>query len=184
MRPQLVDYRRLPGRTLLTPGKTQALYAGPDHLLLLSTSMFAESYKRFYYGDIQAITVRKTSTGAVWNAVLSIGLALLAGFIPVALNLGTEGWLALSGIAIVFAVFALLLLVTNLILGPTCECSILTAVHEERVVALGRLWQARKAIASLRPIIDTVQGTVTAEAAAETIAAIFATPEAQATIEQ
>ncbi|MBX7258932.1 MAG: hypothetical protein K1Y02_21395, partial [Candidatus Hydrogenedentes bacterium] len=42
----------------------------------------------------------------------------------------------------------------------------------------------RKAIASLRPIIDTVQGTVTAEAAAETIAAIFATPEAQATIEQ
>src|SRR5580698_2302749 len=56
-----------------------ALWLGGDHLLLVETSGFTENYKRFYFRDIQAITVQETRRGQVWNFIRG-GVLLLSTF--------------------------------------------------------------------------------------------------------
>ncbi|MBV8816712.1 MAG: hypothetical protein JO022_00070, partial [Acidobacteriaceae bacterium] len=58
-----IDYRRLPGLTL-APTRRRTLYAGPDHLLSVRTSLFIQEYRRFYYRDIQAIVM--TEHASAW----------------------------------------------------------------------------------------------------------------------
>ena len=43
------------------------LYLGPDHLLQTASTGYSETYKRFYFRDIQAIVIRKTNAGLFWT---------------------------------------------------------------------------------------------------------------------
>src|SRR6266849_5352271 len=49
-------YQRLTGRKRTLLGYSQ-LWLGPDHLLLVKSTRFAEEYQRFALADIQAITL-------------------------------------------------------------------------------------------------------------------------------
>jgi hypothetical protein len=53
--------------------------------------------------------------------------------------------------------------VSNLLQGPTCECQLRTAVQTEKLVSLGRLRNALKALEILRPRIVAAQGELTVE---------------------
>jgi hypothetical protein len=64
----------------------------------------------------------------------------------------------------------LMLLLWNVALGPTCECLLLTAVHAERLECLTRVRTAQKTFNLLQPIIETVQGAVREEQAADAVA--------------
>jgi uncharacterized membrane protein HdeD (DUF308 family) len=55
----------------------------------------------------------------------------------------------------------------NCLLGPTCECHLRTAVQTEKLLSLNRLKYMRKAMDSLRPLIEKAQGTLTPEAIEE-----------------
>src|SRR5437660_10422801 len=61
-------YRRLPGRGLVAAQRVQ-LYQGADHLLQVASTGYSESYRRFYFRDIQAITIQKTQLGKILNGI-------------------------------------------------------------------------------------------------------------------
>jgi hypothetical protein len=161
-------YRRLPGRgrprNSLFTGEIQRLYLGSDHLLLVKTIYFTETYKRFYLNDIQAITIQKTMSGALTNitfGAISAGLAIaLSGAAAAA----TSGGPGASGFGVLSLVLGIAFvgcagyLILNTALGPTCNCHLWTAVHKEELQCLRRLRTARRVLDALIPIIESTQG--------------------------
>jgi len=149
-------YHRLPGRGAGF-GETSRLYLADDHLLLVTATGFTENYRRFYLRDIQAITARKTVTGAVTNGI--VGFIL---FWMVVGLLNASSWFELFVWSAVVGFFFVLLLV-NILLGPTCLCEIHTAVQSRRLGSVNRLRTARKLLARLRPVLEAAQGAVPVE---------------------
>jgi hypothetical protein len=143
-------YQRLPG------GGSGAfeyvrLYLASDHLLLVSLTLWSESYRRFYFRDIQTITLCKSVRGKLWNLFWSI---LVWVCLAVGLNLPRPG----SVICLTIGGMFLLFLVLNTVRGPTCVCRIQTAVQTRALGSLNRLRAAGKVLARLRPLIEAAQG--------------------------
>lgn len=151
-----IPYRRLPG-VGTNAFEYCRLYLGPDHLLLVSSSGYAESYKRFFFRDIQSITIRKSSLGKVWNVVW--GLLFWIFGVAVALEAGGGAMYFWLGVAAIF----LVLLIWNIGRGPTCVTQITTAVQTRTLAPLNRLRRARQVLAQLRPLIEATQGTLTSD---------------------
>jgi hypothetical protein len=144
------EYRKLPGRGATLTHYVR-LYAGADHLLQVASTGFTESYKRFYYRDVQAITLRKTYVGKAANALLGATVTVLG--VP-ALFTSTPVTIVLASLAGFFAIG----LGANIALGATCICQIRTAVQQEKLASLSRLRRARRALERLKPLITAAQG--------------------------
>jgi len=153
-------YKKLPGRkTNFLMGYT-TLWLGPDHLLLIDSKRFSEDYKRFYYGDIQAVIARKTAAGKIQN----LFLALFAAFFAfLAYSIGKNGYVFMGIVAGTF----LLALFINSLRGPTCACHIQTAVQTEKLPSLDRFRYIRKTMKRLAPLIEKAQGSLNLEALLE-----------------
>jgi hypothetical protein len=142
-------YKRLPGRSrgLFL---TSTLWEGSDHVLLVHTHGVTESYRRFYHADIRDLVICQTKNGLMMTAVLGVlgvGLGVPAFFVP------------LAG-AVAFGIFSGLFLLAALInhlLGPTCLCTIRTAVQTQELPSLNRIRTAHKAFARIRPAIAAAQ---------------------------
>jgi hypothetical protein len=145
-----------------------ALWLGDDHLLLLETSGFTENYKRFYFRDIQTITVQETGRGRVWNIILG-SILLLSTFVmfltwpsgaPARWNGGAfAGEIALATVMFISGVF----LLVGLVAGPTCKTYLRTAVQTEELAALCRVRQTRKIMDKIRQLMVAAQGQITGE---------------------
>jgi hypothetical protein len=133
-----------------------ALYSEQDHLLCI-TGSYTETYRRFFYRDLQAVMIRKTVAGFYMNVALGL---LVVTFI--ALGLRSFEWMFTSVYWILGLIFTIPLII-NLWLGPTCECRFQTAVQFERVEALNRLKKARKVIQQIMPMIESAQGPFDAQ---------------------
>lgn len=138
-----------------------SLWQGPDHILLVQNSGFTETYKRFYFRDIQAITVLETNRRAIWNAILGIPFGLcvvgaLASAMPNANIAAVVTW------AIFAFIFFLPLLINN-IRGTACKCQLRTAVQTEYLGSLSRVRQTQKVLTKIRPLIAAFQGELTPE---------------------
>jgi hypothetical protein len=152
MATQEKTYRRLPGRgTNLF--QYFRLYEGKDHLLLVISSGYAENYKRFFYRDIQSITLERTPAATVWSGVWVFFFAVLF-----ALTAASTGGAAV-GFGIAAGVF-LVLLGGNLALGPTCKCHIKTAVQTEHLTNFRRLRTTRKVLLRIEARIHEAQGVL------------------------
>lgn len=156
-----IVYKRFPGRGPRRDGIFSSvlsrcrLYLGPDHILTVESNGFSEEYKRFYFTDIQALVLRKTPRWIVFGsiqfltALISFGLGLSARAEPLRIF-----WLVVT-------VVCLVLLVFNLLKGPTCVCRISTAVQEDTLPSINRVWIARKVIdGTLKPLIEGAQGAL------------------------
>jgi hypothetical protein len=153
--PGALTYRRLPGRAR-TPLGSDTLWVGEDHLLLVELRGFTETYRRFYFRDVQAIILRRTDRAATVGILLGV-LGLV--FVGVATGAGpfwNVFWGGVSGL--LFLGLAL-----NVALGPTCSCVLRTALQTVTLRSLGRLRRARSVIGRLRPHIELAQGTLTPE---------------------
>jgi hypothetical protein len=159
------EYQRLSGRGMRVEGNRLfavsrsmcKLWLGQDHLLLVDRTGYTETYKRFYFRDIQAVVVRKTKTATVINLVLIL-LALI--FVTWALDVqNTPGRVTLWIIVAVLGFFTLV----NLALGPTCLTHIKTAVQTEQVPPWKRLRSAHKGMSRIRPLIRQAQGESSSE---------------------
>jgi hypothetical protein len=141
---------------LLLRGRRVQLWLGDDHLLVVDWDGYREYYKRFRYEDIQTVIIQRTTEGKIVNAILG-GVALLFAAIALAVTdqVGVIFCLIIGG------VFGVLLLV-NLLSGPTCRCQLRTAVQSEELHSLTRFPTARKALDRLRPRIVAAQGALTA----------------------
>jgi hypothetical protein len=70
-------YQRLTGRKRTLLGYSQ-LWLAPDHILLVKSTHFAESYQRFALTDIQAIVVTETPLGCRCYLHTAVSRELLA----------------------------------------------------------------------------------------------------------
>ena len=165
-----VKYKRLPGRgrraqgVLTFSSAHSSLWLGPDHLLSLDRIWMNEEYKRFYFRDIQSITVEKTKRALVSSVALGVstvgaGLTFFALFERSDSTETRTAWLILGGVIVGILLIAFVL---NLLRGPSCVCRLRTAVQTEVLPSLGRLRAARKALAILQPLIEQTQGMLEA----------------------
>ncbi|MDP6634224.1 MAG: hypothetical protein QGG42_04960 [Phycisphaerae bacterium] len=150
-------YRRMPSTlvgTLLRWFDRSTAWLGDDHVLLASRMLWFERYNRFYFADIQAITICRTQTGLVWNILLGVGTGLIAfGGMLNDFPLVSLIWLG---------IFALPLIM-NVIQGPTCSCHIYTAVSARKLACFNRLDKAALFLQTVRPLVTAVQGEVSDE---------------------
>jgi hypothetical protein len=152
------EYKKLPGsgtkrRAFLDVARIRArLWQGKDHLLYQFSNGYTEDYKRFYYSDIQAITVRKTIRFMVWNIVLLVFLisAGIAAYI----------YEFMAPALYTTAFFSFLFLVINLSMGQTCVCQLYTQVSTEELYSLKRLRTAKKVMKIITPLIEKKQKEV------------------------
>lgn len=144
---------------MVAPFRTR-LYLGPDHLLLTEKSLFKEHYRRFYFRDLQAIIWTANRLWLVYALIL-FSLALLLGIMAlIAAGSGAE--------YIIFIVAGLPLLLGLYCLwqGPTCKCSLKTAVQQVQLTPITRVKQVRKLLDQLRPLIQEHQSGFAAPAPA------------------
>jgi len=153
------EYQRLTrGRSRTAFISRSSLWLGRDHLLCVDSNGYTETYKRFYFRDIQAIILMATKRRAIWNWVLgtptAIFLMLLLGTLSSSSDSRMAGIIAYT---ICGSVFAVPLLVNN-ILGPSCICHLRTAVQTEELPSLDRLRRARQVLNRIRPFMVAAQG--------------------------
>jgi hypothetical protein len=142
-----------------------SLWLGADHLLVVDSNGYTETYKRFYFRDVQAFTFILTKRRLIWNWILgaATGVCLLGWVVDLLSAQPVTSADIVIG-SIVTAIFAVPFLLNNL-LGPTCMCCLKTAVQTEELPPLKRLQRARKVVARLRPLIGQAQGQRVIESA-------------------
>jgi hypothetical protein len=150
-----IHYKRL-ARFRVRTGLS-SLWLGPDHILSVNSNGYIENYKRFYFRDIQAIIVQRTSRRAVWNGILAA--PLLGAFIGLlaclsSLSEDEVGAIICSVILVIILSFFIL----NYILGVGCACHIRTAVQIQRLPSVRRVPYARHVLETIRPLIAVAQG--------------------------
>ena len=167
MTQELPDYTFIGrGSTLkaaLFSGSQQRLYSSPDHLLVLEDGRSEETHKKFYFNDIEAITVRSNPEQDILLLIQIASLAIIGGL---GIFLGSVFPPARSAVYLVFGIvmlWPLLYLIKNLLSGPTCTVRLHTAVQVEELCGLRRLKKALEAIKLLQYGIDKAQGTIPEE---------------------
>ena len=154
-------YRRLAStrRFAFAAGGMMSLYAATDHLLLRVSSGFVETYRRFYFADIEAITVRTTVRRTVWN--FGHGIGLLVSLLTI--------WL--SGpphfVAGFFAGLFAALLIWNIALGKTCATQLQTRV-QKRELPIRRLRKALRVVDQLSSKIELAQAEIALATSSQT----------------
>jgi hypothetical protein len=133
------------------------LWLAKDHMLQIEHTGYSEEYKRFYYRDIQSITVRRDNRALAWTiffvAMLGIGIAMMLQ------SDSNGGWF----FGLMFASLFTLFLIINLLKGASCISHIKTAVQEDQLPSLRRVKKTDKALAQIRTLVAAAQGSMTSE---------------------
>ena len=137
-------------------GTYTSLWLGPDHLLLVTSSGYSESYQRFYFRDIQCLVAADSIRFGVLNAVF--GCLLLFSGIPMMIYLARNG--SISPWTLGLATPVLLLLIWNLMLGRTCNVTLMSGVQSVRLLPLSRFRRTRTVFARLVPLIEAAQAAL------------------------
>jgi len=146
-------YTKLTGRSRSLLGYTQ-LWLAPDHLLLLTSTRFAEQYKRFSLTDIQSIVVTRLPPSFIPKIVM-----ILAALGWMSLWFAVDSTFAKRFFAVTGAL-ALLWPIVDIARGPRCRCFLYTRVSREPLEPVNRAKTARRVLGILRPMIEVVQGAL------------------------
>lgn len=146
-------------------GFSSSLWLDDDWLLLADSHMMRDDYRRFPYRDIQALQMRRTARGLVYNLVFGgfAGLSALIVAISSATSTSSVGTLIFWAIATVVFLAAFLV---NISRGPTCRCRLQTAASRVPLASLSRVRPARRAFERIRERIAAAQGALIAPEAA------------------
>lgn len=150
-----------------------SLWQAEDHILLVQRNGFTESYRRYYFGNIQGFVV--TPTSAALKIAALCGIPSLLGFLVTTLALMNQfeiGW------CVAVDVFALPCFVGFLVngwRGGTCTTHLCTAVGDVVVVPLGRQRDALRVIERLSGPIYSAQGPLDPQWLAQLAASAQAT---------
>jgi len=134
----------------------QSLHLADDYLLAVNSGMFQETYRRFYYRDIQAVIIRRTgdATGMIVMMIIMLVASLLVLF-----SVDNE---TASAVMVVFVV-GLFLNLVRLVAGlGSCVCYIQTPVSIQRL-SITNVRTARRLLSELAPRIEAVQGPLSQE---------------------
>jgi hypothetical protein len=173
---QEIPYRRLRGRGRRTSGcisvgaTISTIWLAGDHLLVReSVYGLSETYKRFYFRDIQAIIVRRTQKWIAWIVVWTF-CAFLFFFWYVA-----DGWRSVA-LGFFWPGLCFFLAMIQLARGPSCVTHLITAVQREMLASLNTVRKARRVLKVLVPLIEEKQGKFEPEPAGAPRPAIRANP--------
>lgn len=156
MKKTFEDYIWLAG----THGSRGSLWQGKDHLLVIEGRGWllpvSEIYRRVDYTNVQALSIAPT-TGYMWQAVaLGLGTMLFGLFSVLARD--SEPFFRISlGLP---ALLLLVLFVVHLVLGPTCACTLQTAVQVLRLKPLNRRRTAAPVMEHLETLCLQQQGAM------------------------
>src|SRR4051812_8257357 len=126
-----------------------------DHLLIVSTGSYTESYRRFYFTDMQAVICQQNRKTKAW----SIGVGAFAGvnvILSLAFYFQTREGLVFLGFGLPFLLSAILLLV-NVLRGPSCAAHITSAVQTVPLPYVQRWRKAQKLVNELSARVSAVQ---------------------------
>jgi hypothetical protein len=143
-------YRRVRGKKNCLGMGYYTLWEADDHLLQIYSRFGIEDYKRFYFADIQAVVVCKTSQGTVMSLALCAFTLLLAFAAVSWADWGPIVFGIPAGVLAVCAIF-------NIVRGPTCITTITTAVQTENLQSLHRLRNALDFMGRLRLLTHRFQ---------------------------
>ncbi|WP_028314913.1 hypothetical protein [Desulfatibacillum aliphaticivorans] len=145
-------FKKVPGggKNILAPSY---LWMAKDHLLCVNTTLFYdESYRRFFFKDIQAIFFQKTAAGFVWMAFYA---ALTLFFIALAVFSGEDA--ANFGVMVPLLLIAFLL-ARSIFSTGSCRLWIQTDSGVELIKSVTSRRRAKQLLAQLRPLIEQAQG--------------------------
>lgn len=170
-------YRRLIGRhrpLVSLAGSSQHAWLADDHLLHVSEGVYIERYQRFYFRDIEAITLRQNrqrrQTGLLLLLIAALWLvlvAIIAGLVAIGSDGGFDDpqlFLLWFGVLTALGLVPCgVLALVNWAQGPTSELHVYTRVQCAELPAFRRLRRARPAFLQLRERIEAAQGAVPPE---------------------
>jgi len=152
--PEKKPYRRIRGSRGASLASYHSLWAGDDHLLSVTNTYGNESYKKYYFAEIQALVSHRTSGWTAANITLG---ALAAFFLLPAIVLYWNGTTDTAIALTVFAGILLIIFFINLLAGPTAKLCIQTATSYDRLAGVARQRKARKVIAQIAPLVHQAQ---------------------------
>ena len=150
--PDRIRYKKLPGhRRGFIHGAS--LWLGPDHILAVNSFRFREEYKRYYFRDIQALLIARGPRFHLSTRAAVIGFFWLIAF---------ASFYQLPYGALTVGILGVLLVASWVYFSALCSCTcrIHTAVSQDRLPSLYRIWSARRCLRALEPHISAVQGAL------------------------
>ncbi|XCN73732.1 MAG: hypothetical protein Q3M24_02970 [Candidatus Electrothrix aestuarii] len=132
-------------------GSMSSLWLADDHLLLVRNSGWKESYRKFYFADIQGLIIAKTKQRRNQTILL---LLFTLFFLGLAALSGEIGRMILGSMAVLL----LLVLSVNWFKGATCRAQIITAVQSTSLPC-NRFPVAKRLKETLTTSITKVQGS-------------------------
>jgi hypothetical protein len=137
-------------------GGSSSIWESESHLLLVRNSVLAETYRRFYFRDIQAVMILQNHY-RLFNALM-LGVLVLPAIALFATSI-VRGWDIAATITISISTAALLApFVINLTRGPCCKCFLQTSVQRDILDPITRVRDARRVLDQIRPRIESLQG--------------------------
>ncbi len=128
-----------------------SLWLAADHLLIVKSTGYSESYSRIQFKDIKGVFLTRTARRLYWGFVW--GMPMLGGLLGVL----TTGAGSFPVTSLVFLLLGLGAFVWNYLMGPGCKAYILTGVQTAPLPALVRLKKARRALQQIQPLIEAAQ---------------------------
>ncbi|MFN7922047.1 MAG: hypothetical protein U0Q16_18230 [Bryobacteraceae bacterium] len=142
-----------------TLGGSSRLWLAPDHLLVVSTHLVTEKYRRFRFEDIQALVItHRPSRAVIQYALLFLALSFFIGFLFRVQSAGGRVALTILFAPILAALF------TDIVRGPRCRCTLVTAVSSLDLPSVSRVRVAEKVVGDLAPVIEAAQPPMPADA--------------------
>lgn len=154
-----------------------SLWLGPDHLLCVDSSGYSETYKRFYFRDIQAVTMQESKRRTVWNVILAVPVVVCLAGLLTSLSSPPKNTAAVIVWLICSVIFLAPFLINN-IFGTTCVCHLRTAVQIEELPSLCRVRKTQRVLDKVRSLIIAAQGGELSAEAVSTRMRDWAAPSA------
>ena len=138
--------------SLITATNERAqLFLGPDHLLIVLSQSYDETYHRIAYRDIQALLIRKTDRGLILG-LLSTAIILI--LFVIAFTIGNlYGWVIFGAMILTLMIYVIRLTFA----GPSCICYVRTAVQVRELPGIHRRNHARSALHRLAAKVREAQ---------------------------
>lgn len=150
----------------------QSLWLAADHLLIVTSTGYTESYQRLRLRDIKGFFVIDSDRRLYWG--LPWGVTAVFSGVAMAIALSQEQTPIVSPI---FLGLSLVALLWNHLLGPGCRAYVVTGVQTAPLPSLVRHGKTRKVLARLEPLIVAAQADlVSSPVAAGTPAAAMPPP--------
>lgn len=139
-------------------GSYSSLWLGPDHLLIVRSTGYHETYSRIQLRDIKGIFVltgsrrvaggRRVFWGLLWGIIAAIsGFVMVASFVQRVTPI----------FSVIFFVLGTGALIWNQLLGAGCRAYVVTGVQTAVLPSLVRIKKTRRVLDRIEPLIAAAQ---------------------------